>query len=112
MRRHFRCFWYHLRSSEEVEGQLPEESVRGIDNQLGEPGPMSMMVKMADAEILFHDVPDLGDGLVPLFLIWGQSGTSSVLSHDAVLDAVKTQKLPVQVQYLYPWLLELNILTA
>ena len=46
----------HLCPSEEVEGQLPEQSVRGILDQPGEPGPMSMMMKMADAEILFHKV--------------------------------------------------------
>jgi len=85
----------YLRSSEEVEGQLSEQGVRGVDDQPGESGPIRMMMKMADAEILFHDVADLGDGLVPLFLIRGQLGTPCGFSHNAVLNLIKTQKLTI-----------------
>jgi len=82
----------YLRPSEEVEGQLSEQSVRGVLDQSGKPGPMSVMMKMADAKILFHHVPDLGDGLIPLYLIGGQLSTPRGFSHDAVLDIVKAQK--------------------
>jgi len=85
----------YLGPLEEVEGELPEQSVQGILDQPGEPGPMSAMMKMADAKILFHHVPDLGDGLVPLYLIRGQLGASGGFSHNAVLDLVHTEKLPV-----------------
>ena len=56
---------------------------------------MRMMMKMADPKILFHSVPDLGDGLIPLYLIGGQLSTPRGFSHDAVLDLIKTQKLSV-----------------
>lgn len=56
--------WAHLRphplstppccTSEEVECRQPEQVVRGISDQPGEPGPMSMMGKPADPEGLFH----------------------------------------------------------
>ena len=85
----------HLCPSEEVEGQLPEESIRGILDQSGEPGPMSMMVKMADAEVLFHFVPDLGDSLVPFSLAGSQLSTPGGFSPNAVLDIVKAQKCTV-----------------
>lgn len=48
-----------LGASEEVEGQLPEQGVCGIDDQLGESGPMSVMMEMADTEVLFHNVRGL-----------------------------------------------------
>lgn len=89
----FRC--QHLGPSEEFEGQLPEEGVRGILDQSGEPGPMSMMVKMADAEVLFHFVPDFGDSLVPFSLVGSQLSTPGGFSHNAVLDIVKAQKCTV-----------------
>jgi hypothetical protein len=56
---------------------------------------MSVMMKMADAKILFHHVPDLGDGLIPLYLIGGQLSTPRGFSHNAILDIVKAQKLTV-----------------
>ena len=56
---------------------------------------MSVMMKMADAKILFHHVPDLGDGFIPLYLIRGQLSTPRGFSHNAVLDIVKAQKLTV-----------------
>ena len=56
---------------------------------------MGMMMKMADPKILFHSVPDLGDGLIPLYLIGGQLSTPRGFSHDAILDLIKTQKLSV-----------------
>ena len=56
---------------------------------------MSVMVKMADPKILFHFVSDLGNGLIPLYLIGGQLSTPRGLSHDAVLDLTKTQKFAV-----------------
>ncbi len=52
-------------------------------------------MKMADPKILFHFVPDLGDGLIPLCLIGGQLSTTRGFSHDAVLDLIKTQKFSV-----------------
>lgn len=56
---------------------------------------MSVMMKLANAEILFHDVPDLGDGLIPLYLIRGQLSTPRGFSHNAVLYIVKAQKLTI-----------------
>lgn len=81
--------------SEEVEGQLPEKGVQGILDQPGEPGSMSVMMQMANAEILFDDVPGFGDGLIPLYLIGGQSSAPRSFSHNAVLDIVKAEKLSV-----------------
>lgn len=89
------CLCQHLRPSEEVEGELSEQGIQGILDQSGEPGPMGMMMKMADPKILFHSVPDLGDGLIPLYLIGGQLSIPRGFSHDAVLDLIETQKLSV-----------------
>jgi hypothetical protein len=61
-----------LRPSEEVEGKLPEQVIHGILDQSGELGSISVVVKMADAEVLFNYVPDSGDDHVPFFLIGGQ----------------------------------------
>ena len=44
---------------------------------------------MADAEVLFDDVSDFGDGLVALELQLGQFGGGGVLAHDAVFDLVQ-----------------------
>ena len=52
-------------------------------------------MKMADAEVLFHDVPDFGDGLVPFYLQKGQLRSPRGLSHDAVLDLVQAEKLAI-----------------
>ena len=52
---------------------------------------------MADAEILFNDVTDFGDGLVPFFLIGGQLSTPCSFSNDAILNLVHAQKLPVHL---------------
>ena len=84
-----------LGASEEVEGQLPEQGICGIDDQLGESGPMGVMMEMADTEVLFHNVADFGDSLVPFFFVGSQPSASCRLSHDAVLDLVKTEELPV-----------------
>jgi hypothetical protein len=56
---------------------------------------MSVMMKMANAEILFNNVADLGDGFIPLYLIGGQLSTPRGFSHNAVLDIVKAQKRTV-----------------
>ena len=85
----------HLRSSGEVEGQLSEERIDGIFDELREPGPMRVMIKMADPEVLFDDVPDLRDGLVAFFLIGGQLCAPCGFSHNAVLDVVQAQEFPV-----------------
>jgi hypothetical protein len=85
----------HLRPSEEVKGKLPQQGIHGILDQTCELGSISVMVKMADAEVLFNYVPDSGDDHVPFFLRGGQLRTLSGLSHSAVLDLVREQKLTV-----------------
>ena len=52
-------------------------------------------MQVADAEVLFDDVSDFGDGLVTQDLRVGQLGGSGVLTHDAVFDMVKGEKVPV-----------------
>jgi hypothetical protein len=42
---------------------------------------MSVMVKMADAEVFLNDVTDFGDGLVPRFFIIGQLRSLCCFSH-------------------------------
>ena len=56
---------------------------------------MGVMMEMADAKILFHHVPDLGDGLVPLYLVGSQLSTPCCFSHNSVLDLIHAEKLAV-----------------
>lgn len=83
------------RAFDEVEGQLTQQGVQGLFDQSGESGPMGVMMKMADSIVLFDDVLNFRDGLVPFFLIGCQPGTSCGLSHAAVIDLVKIQEFPV-----------------
>ncbi|MEI9480038.1 MAG: hypothetical protein WCO26_26170 [Deltaproteobacteria bacterium] len=57
-------------SSKKVEGQLSELAINAVDDHLCKSRPVSMMMKMTDAKVLFHDVADLLDGFVSFFFIW------------------------------------------
>ena len=52
-------------------------------------------MQMADAEVLLDDISDFRDGLVALDLELGQLGGGGVLAHDAILDLIERQKVPV-----------------
>lgn len=59
---------------------------QGVLDQSGKPKSMSMIMKMTDAEILFHFMLGLGDGLIPLYIMRDQASTPRVFSHNTVLD--------------------------
>jgi hypothetical protein len=48
----------HFCSSEEVEGQLSELAINAVYDHFGKPGSVSMMMEMADSEVLFDDIAD------------------------------------------------------
>jgi hypothetical protein len=50
---------------------------------------------VADAEVLLHDISDFGDGLVAQDPRFGQLGGGGFLAHDAVLDLIECEKVPV-----------------
>ena len=50
---------------------------------------------MGDSEILLNDVPDFGDGLVPIYFMLRQFRSPGGLGHDAVGDFVQMEKLSV-----------------
>ena len=50
---------------------------------------------MADAEVLLDNVSYFGDGLVALDLQLGELGSGGVLAHDAILDLIECQEVPV-----------------
>ena len=52
-------------------------------------------MQVADAEVLLDDVSDFGDGLVAQDLRVGQLGGGGVLAHDAVVDLIECQEVPV-----------------
>ena len=54
---------------------------------------MSVMVKMTDAGVLFDDVTNFRDGLVPFFFVVGQLRARGGFSHDAVFDLIDAKKL-------------------
>ena len=78
-----------------IEGRLSEPDVELVFDYGSEPGPVSLAMQMADAEVLFHDVSNFGDGLVTQDLRVGQLGGGGVLAHDAILDMVEGEKVPV-----------------
>jgi len=74
---------------------LPEPGIEFVFDDGREPGPVSPAMQMADAEVLFHDISDFGDGLVAQDLRLGQLGGGGVLAHDAVFDLIEGEKVPV-----------------
>ena len=48
----------------QIEGKLPEQVVDGIFHDLRETGPAAVIVQAAGSEVLLHDVPVFGYGLV------------------------------------------------
>jgi hypothetical protein len=48
----------HFRSSEEVEGQLPELTINAVYDHFGKPGSVRMIMEMADSEVLLDDIAD------------------------------------------------------
>ena len=56
---------------EQIEGHLPEEGINGILDDHGKAGAKSVVVQVAQPEVLFHDVTLFRYLFVPLFLIIG-----------------------------------------
>jgi len=54
-------------------------------------------MQVADADVLFDNVSDFGDGLVTQDLRAGQLGGGGVFAHDAVFDLVESEKVPVGI---------------
>ena len=52
-------------------------------------------MQVAQTEILLHDVPDFGDGLVSIYFMLRQFRSPGGLGHDAVGDVVQAEKLSV-----------------
>lgn len=48
----------HLRSSEDVEGQLPELAINAVYDHFGKPGSVRMIMEMADSEVLLDYIAD------------------------------------------------------
>jgi hypothetical protein len=66
-----------------------EPGVEFVLDQGGEPGAFGAVIQVADAEVLFDDVSDFGDGLVALDFQLGQLGVGGVLAHDAIFVFIK-----------------------
>ena len=49
----------HFRSSEDVEGQLPELTINAVYDHFGKPGTVRMIMEMADSEVLLDHIADL-----------------------------------------------------
>ncbi len=45
-------------ASEEVESQLSELAIDSVSDHLGKPGPVSMMMEMADSKVLLNNIAD------------------------------------------------------
>ena len=71
-----------------VEGELPEEGVGGIFGDGGKPCPGSVVMEMGEPEVLFDDISDLRDGLMPRYFEGREASSSCGPSHDAVGDGV------------------------
>jgi hypothetical protein len=50
---------------------------------------------MGDSEILLDDVPDFGDGLVPVYFMLRQFRSTGGLGHDAVSDFVQAKEVSI-----------------
>ena len=61
----------------------------------GKTGLACPMILFGNSEILLDLVPNLGDFLVPLDLIFRKPGIDLVLPHDSVADAVHVQEVPI-----------------
>jgi hypothetical protein len=48
----------HFRSSEDVEGQLPELTINAVYDHFGKPGSVRMVMEMADSEVLLNHIAD------------------------------------------------------
>jgi len=49
------------------------------------------MVKMTDAEVLFNDVTNFRDGLIPRFFIIGKFRARDGFSHDAIFNFIEAK---------------------
>src|SRR3972149_6913144 len=54
-------------------------------------------MQMADAEVLLDDISDLGYGFVAQDFKLSELGGGGVLAHDAILDLVESQEVPVRL---------------
>lgn len=61
----------------------------------GKAGLACTMILFGNSEILLDLVPNLGDFLVPLDLIFRKPGIDLVLPHDSVTNAVHVQEVPI-----------------
>jgi hypothetical protein len=52
------CSSQHFRSSEDVEGQLPEFAINAVYDHFGKPGSVRMIMEMADSEVLLDHIAD------------------------------------------------------
>ena len=84
-------------ASGHVESRLSEPAVELVLDDGGKPGSLSPVVQMADAEVLLDDISDFGYELVALDLQLGEFGGGGVLAHDAILDFVESQEVPVRL---------------
>jgi hypothetical protein len=50
---------------------------------------------MGDSKILLNNVPDFGDGFIPIYFILRQFRSPDGLGHDAVGDFVQMEKISV-----------------
>lgn len=91
----FLCWFDYPGSPEEIQGHLPEWGVYGISDHPRKPGPKGIVVEMGDSPILFNDVPDFGDGFVPIYFMLRQFRSPCALGHDAVGDFVQMEEVSV-----------------
>ena len=78
-----------------IERQLPELYVYGVFGYGCKSIPMGSVLQMAQAKILFNNVPDLGYFFIPVDLMLGQFGVYLIFSHDTVFSLVHAQECSV-----------------
>ena len=81
----------------DIVGRLAIPAIESIFLDLWKPGPFGVVLQMADPEVLFDDVSDLGDFFVSFDFQSGQFRRGRILSHDAIGDLVEGQKVPVRL---------------
>jgi hypothetical protein len=74
---------------------LAEPGIEFVIEQSFKPCAFGPVMQVADAEVLLDDVSDFRDGFVALDLQLGQLGGRGVLTHDAIIDLIESQEVPV-----------------
>jgi UDP-glucose-4-epimerase GalE len=79
----------------DIVGCLAIPAIESIFLDLWEPGPFSVVLQMADAEVLFDNISHLGDSLVTFDFQISKFCRSRIFSHDAVSDFIRGQEITI-----------------